>query len=55
MYNKDIAGNDLQTIITQAIEDMKHEMKLAICMSRSCRKSRHLGGRQSPCSYEGGG
>ena len=26
VYNKDIAGNDLQTIITQAIEDMKHEM-----------------------------
>ena len=26
MYNKDIAGNDLQTIITQALEDMKHEL-----------------------------
>ncbi len=26
MYNKDIAGNGLQTIITQALEDMKHEL-----------------------------
>ena len=25
MYNKDIAGNDLQTIISQAIDDMKRE------------------------------
>ena len=25
VYNKDIAGNDLQTIISQAIDDMKRE------------------------------
>ena len=30
LYNKDIIGNDLQTIITHAMENMKHEMNGAL-------------------------